>query len=394
MRGLVVRKRLPAELRRRLGGLNKEDERWWGVSEQLEQPCEVAAEEDSIYSQLAKAQAEFLEIKKTKEGQIGNLKFHYAPLDEVYASTRPFLNKFGIFHNHVIEEVDQYNTRVSCALHYKSTTILPCTLIAHHEGDAASKGKSITYMSRYTYQRAIGVIGEEDIDAQGLTDKPKPQQASGDGKQRRTEGGKKRQDQTAPKTEQPSTDAQPQSFTWEQFKNSIDRAKNPARLVTFVDKCGTMQQLIDDQELMQQVFDHAANVLKEKREAGTWSAEECEFLSKRLAHNYNALVMEHDAAKPPLTFETISGQIDGIIKPQGLVDYLERAESSEALLADITLTKRLIEKAGQTAYARLQGGKWNAADVDQVEAVLAKLKLKVEGAKPDTSGEQGELINE
>lgn len=349
-----------------------------------------AVKHENLVEALAAAQGEFGEILTNKTADAGKYSYPYADLGQVLAVVRPVLSRHGLAISWIYRrEADQ--AEVVTRLLHPSGETLETSLPVFFDRTMQSLGSALTYAKRYGLVGLVGVVAEDDDDGKraGTEGRPAEDRQQANGQKAKSTRQQRPAEQT---TEPAEPEKKPQTFTLDQFKKTIDGCKNPDRLVTFIDKCGAMQQLIADQDLAQGVFDHAADVLRSHRESGTWEADACDFLSKRLGHNYNALAMEWEAAKPPLTFETIAAQIDGIIKSQGLCEYLTRAESSETLLSDIPLLKRLIEKAGQVAYARLQGGKWKATEVDEVEAIISRIKLKIDGTKPETSGTQGELI--
>lgn len=370
----------------------------------------VAVEADPLFAAILEARRNMGSIGKSGYNEFDN--YYYSTLGDYLDSIVPPCLEASLLVHFEEAELEFFQ---STSAKMPNGVRAKVAGIVHHvpsgrerrwvqTGEAFDKGdkaiyKAITGGRKYLLQSIFNLYGEDDPERDSVPDDDRGTRTRGQRSDKRNGSSQSNNrprgsdNQEAPQSEAQSQKG-PNKYTWDQFKNSIDRAKNPDRLVTFIDKCGAMQQLIDDPELTQQVFDHAADVLKAKREAGTWSAEECDCLSKRLSHNYNALTLEHDAAKPPLTFETIAGQIDGILKSKSLCEYLERAEASEALLADIPLLKRLMEKAGESAYAKLQASKWTAQEVDDVEAVITRIKLKIEGTKPDTAGTQGELINE
>jgi ERF superfamily len=122
---------------------------------------------------LAKAQTEFLPIKKTVVNTQFNSK--YADLDAVIDATRPALSKNGI----VIMQFPQSDvekkrlTMISRMAHesgewIESRLTLPATM--RDQFSAQSIGSAMTYARRYMWQGLAGVAAEVDDDANTASD--------------------------------------------------------------------------------------------------------------------------------------------------------------------------------------------------------------------------------
>ena len=115
---------------------------------------------------LVKAQAKFPEIKKTKEGQIGNRTFMYAPLDKIRGACDPKLHENDLVVTHGMEPIDGHPYFVTRLTHGTSGQWMESVCIFNPEnGEPKNQGKLITYYSRYGYNSLLGLSTEEDTDA-------------------------------------------------------------------------------------------------------------------------------------------------------------------------------------------------------------------------------------
>jgi hypothetical protein len=120
---------------------------------------------ENLYSQLAKAQAEFTAPKRTKEVR-GSYSFSYAPLDEVLAAVRPALGKYGLFLTQglvSVEGVEQIRTAVYFGTEYVENF---WPLINTDRG-AQKHGGAGTFARRYGISSLLGLAPEDDDDTNG-----------------------------------------------------------------------------------------------------------------------------------------------------------------------------------------------------------------------------------
>jgi hypothetical protein len=112
---------------------------------------------------LLAAQQGFPVIAKTKEGQAGNRKFKYAPLEEVKHLCDPVLWKHGLM---VTQGADGHElvTRLDHSSGEWRETRMP--MMEVHASDQAY-GISFSYRRRYSYQGILGIVTEEDVDGNG-----------------------------------------------------------------------------------------------------------------------------------------------------------------------------------------------------------------------------------
>lgn len=117
---------------------------------------------ENLYTQLAKAQAEFDTPKRTKT-VTGAYTFHYAPLDEVLAAVRPALGKYGLFLTQDIvtwEERECVRTRI---YHGEAFIENHWPMIVTERGAQKHAGGS-TFARRYGISALLALAPEDDDD--------------------------------------------------------------------------------------------------------------------------------------------------------------------------------------------------------------------------------------
>src|SRR5215475_12954132 len=117
---------------------------------------------ENLFTQLAKAQAEFTVPKRTKEVR-GAYTFQYAPLDEVLAAVRPALGKYGLFLTQDIvthEERECVRTRV---YHGEAYLENHWPMIVTERGAQKHAGGG-TFARRYGICSLLGLAPEDDDD--------------------------------------------------------------------------------------------------------------------------------------------------------------------------------------------------------------------------------------
>ena len=128
---------------------------------------------NELATALAKARAEFTEIKKNREAQIGNQKYKYAEFDALLEATTPALSKHGLFFTQDTTLEDGALILRSMLMHSSGQWMETggCPIYVDHEdqrGNAMQQlGKSHTYARRYDAGAILGVCPESDSDAAG-----------------------------------------------------------------------------------------------------------------------------------------------------------------------------------------------------------------------------------
>lgn len=128
------------------------------------------SKQSEIFKALAKAQLAFPVIKKTKTGQIGNLKYKYATLSDIIECIKKPMAANGISYSQTMLWQEGKSFLVT-TLGHESGEIIQ----SHYPmPDASTKdpqafGKILTYSRRYSLASTAGVEGEEDTDGIGAT---------------------------------------------------------------------------------------------------------------------------------------------------------------------------------------------------------------------------------
>lgn len=114
----------------------------------------------NLIAALLAVKKDMPQIPKTKEGQQGNRKFKYAPLESIMEICEPLLLKNGLVltqgaNGHRIE------TRLDHISGEWRETSMPMNEV--HASDQAY-GIEFTYKKRYSYTGILGIVTEDDVD--------------------------------------------------------------------------------------------------------------------------------------------------------------------------------------------------------------------------------------
>lgn len=137
-----------------------------------EQPC-MSAEIGELASALASAQAEL--SPASKNAQNPHLKNRYADIAAVYEAIRETLPKHGLSVSQIIMPHES-KARVRTLLMHKSGQWLAseCLMPLDRNGGPQGMGSAITYARRYSLSAIVGVVSEDDDDAEAA--QPRRQQ--------------------------------------------------------------------------------------------------------------------------------------------------------------------------------------------------------------------------
>lgn len=137
-----------------------------------------------LFAALAKAQAGYSPIKRSRTVQVrsdkGNYTFDYAPLEEVLASTQPSLNAAGLAWVSMLADQDNGYADLHTLLTHESGAFMHVCESLPAVSKAQERGSQITYRRRYQYQCLTGTSPEVDCDgnaADGNTATPQPKAA-------------------------------------------------------------------------------------------------------------------------------------------------------------------------------------------------------------------------
>ena len=165
-----------------------------------EQTTQPTVNRGALYGALAKAQAEFPPIPRTRtvtvRSEKGNYTFDYAPLDTILSVCRPILGK------HALAIWQEWNGAglATVLAHESGAEIRAVVSVPQSEttwgkdGNPVERpltlqklGAALTYIRRYSIQAILGIAAEEDTDGdadgtQGVTarngHKPPPREAT------------------------------------------------------------------------------------------------------------------------------------------------------------------------------------------------------------------------
>ncbi len=125
------------------------------------------------HGSLASAQSEFSPVKMNKTAiSRGNKEYKYGDLQAIIESTRPALNKYGIFISFVVEtDYNENRPMISATpiLFHKNGTVIKGNTIEISAADSSphSVGSAMTYAKRYSLSSTLCVAAEDDDDGQG-----------------------------------------------------------------------------------------------------------------------------------------------------------------------------------------------------------------------------------
>lgn len=126
---------------------------------------------DSI-KELAKALSEFqgkckpVTLNKTVKVTMktgGSYNFTYATFDHILNTVKPFLKEFGLSFTQLLEKQGTITT----VLMHESGEWISTTTEVSSNGSIQDMGGHFSYLKRYALCGILGVIGEEDDDANG-----------------------------------------------------------------------------------------------------------------------------------------------------------------------------------------------------------------------------------
>jgi hypothetical protein len=119
-----------------------------------------------LLAALLEAKRKFPKIEKIKEGQAGNRKFKYAPLEFIKDACDPILHELGLMVTQGPEGA-LLVTRLDHISGEWREIRMPMDEVYPSD---QSYGISFSYRRRYSYQGILGIMTEEDVD--GNTRKP------------------------------------------------------------------------------------------------------------------------------------------------------------------------------------------------------------------------------
>ena len=129
----------------------------------------IFGDRSKLFGALAKAQAKFAPIKRTRTVKVrsekGNYDFDYAPLEEVIAATLPALNSEGLaWTSMTADREGSEDVDLHTLLTHESGAFVHVCEILPPVHKAQERGSQLTYKRRYQYQCLTGSSPEVDDD--------------------------------------------------------------------------------------------------------------------------------------------------------------------------------------------------------------------------------------
>jgi hypothetical protein len=124
-------------------------------------------EQKLVCAAFVKAQSEFPEIEKGTTVKVGTkYSYKYAELSDIIKAIRPILSSNKLA---VMQEVKSYNEEISVStlLIHESGQILQSGHVSMKRPEQAKDiGGAITYLKRYSLCAFLGIVAEDDLDAE------------------------------------------------------------------------------------------------------------------------------------------------------------------------------------------------------------------------------------
>jgi hypothetical protein len=162
----------------------------------------TSTETNEIMKAMLEAQKDYTTVNKNRTADVGKYKYRYADLADVMESVRAGNQKYGLTVNHFCYEQGDalyQETRVN----HVSGQWMACQLPLHAGSTPQALGGEITYMRRYATCMLLGVVADEDVDAQPAEDEAKGARSA------RKKGARKRaasKPEDAPKGDAPGNE--------------------------------------------------------------------------------------------------------------------------------------------------------------------------------------------
>ena len=128
-----------------------------------------------IYGALQAFQAEGIELQKNAINP--HFKNKYISLDSLMGKILPILNGMGIVLIQAPDNIEGEPALTTMLQHVASNTGISVTMpLVLGKDDPQGQGAAITYARRYALMSILGLVADEDTDAQGI--KPRSERAA------------------------------------------------------------------------------------------------------------------------------------------------------------------------------------------------------------------------
>lgn len=134
----------------------------------IDHKTEIGIKAKSLNEALFAFQGENLSIVKNGKGKIKDREYNYATLDDLIATIRPVLNKYGLMFTQIMDGTDFITKLINVHTGEELVGKLPLG----NPSSSQDLGSRITYLRRYALISMLGLVTEEDVDGvQTGTDK-------------------------------------------------------------------------------------------------------------------------------------------------------------------------------------------------------------------------------
>lgn len=124
----------------------------------------------NLFKALAAFQQEVKTIRKNATAGQGSFKYKYADLHSIVEQITPIMARHGLGFTQPLDgsgiRTIIYHVESGEALDYLAE--LPQDVHLKGQNDYQAKGSGITYFRRYALSSALGIVTDEDADAQGI----------------------------------------------------------------------------------------------------------------------------------------------------------------------------------------------------------------------------------
>lgn len=118
---------------------------------------------NELAAALVKFQKEMPAIERTKTVSVADkYTFNYAPLDQIVDKATPILTKYGLS---VSQLVGQGGSVTTMLMHESGQYLGETVTITPSSDRPQDLGSAITYAKRYSYASILGIVAEDDDDA-------------------------------------------------------------------------------------------------------------------------------------------------------------------------------------------------------------------------------------
>lgn len=138
----------------------------------FEERSNIILARKSFLTALSNFQNECPVLKKSQSVNFKTTKYNFTPIDEMVATIKPLMYKYGLSFFYKYEDVDSVYFTCRCVIshidgHSESTTMTAGKDNSGYKNEIQSIGSTRSYLERYTLKAALGLVtADEDNDGQ------------------------------------------------------------------------------------------------------------------------------------------------------------------------------------------------------------------------------------